>query len=575
MLSIAIIIILVSSAIGFLNYSLAKGELIETGKAELKHLSDTTIPSLELLNEQVEAGKISLEEAKETAREIIIGPKTDGKNGIFYDYTKSVFVYKEQGYVFAYDSDAKVAFHPKQMIGDDYFDTQNNQGAFVQQDLIKAAQSANPEDHYYSYSWKNPNEKIEREKIAYMVYYAPWDWNIGIGAYTDDFYSGLHHIKTLTFVISLVAIIISLSLFYFSIRKKVLHLSQIAQASRTISHGELNMDALPETEDEIGQLASAFNTMMADLRKLMLHLKSTSNSLVFSATNLSASSEESSASSEEVSAAMTEISCGISSQSSDMENTKSCLEELTSSIHKINKQNHSIKKIAEISKEATENGKETITILKDSNNSSVLAGEKVKIGVATIYERILDISSITKTIEYIAQQTNILALNASIEAARAGENGKGFAVVASEVRKHAEESNKATKKIQEMIKNLENDTDSTVKYMEETILLSNQLNDIVNDTEKEFSEIENAVYHTTVAVRELDKEIHSVTSQNNEINTAIQNFSAVLKQTAISTQEISTAIDDQVKANAEVSLAAEKLSNLSEEINAIINKYKF
>ena len=573
LLSITLIIVLISSSIGTLSYTLAKKELLNSGKLDLQHLTNAIIPTLESLNKRVESGEMTLEEAKEQAREIIYGSKAEKGSG--YDYSKSPFLYKTNGFASAYNSEAHIEMHPINPLGKDLSKVKNTQGKLVTKDMVAAAQAQKLENHFYTYVWKNDGETKEREKIVYMTYYQPWDWNIGVAAYTEEFYESLENLGTLIFVISLAITLISLGIFYFASRKKIQLLSQVTKASHKIIDGDLNIDKLPASKDEIGQLAGTFNRMSDELKSLMTHLRDTSSELVISASELSAISEETTASSEQIGAAMSEISVGSVAQSSDIEDTSKRVELLTESIYTMNNQNNSIKDITTNSKIAASNGKEMIIVLKQSNDESINASEQISKGITNLYSQIQGISNITTTIEQISQQTNLLALNASIEAARAGEHGKGFAVVAEEVRKLAEESNAATKRIQGMITGIEKETESTVEYMSETVRLSSQLNEAVSNTDKEFQKIDEAVTITNEAVEQLTNEINKVTSQNQEIATAIQNIAAISQQTAASTEEISASIDEQIKANTNVTSAAENLGKLSDILNNIIEKYKY
>ena len=575
MATIAASIIIISSVIGALSYNFAKMELVNSGKLDLKHIVTATVPTLDLLNKQVKLGQLSLEEAKVMAREKIGGPMIIKGNEKTHDYSKSAFLYKKNGYIFAYDDQGIVQMHPIMPAGQNKYDVKNSAGIYIVREIVKAAHAKNDADHYFVYDWKNPGENQEREKISYILHYAPWGWNIGIGAYTDEFYASLQHIKLLIILLTVGMIVISLSIFYILARKKMKLLSQVSDASLKIAQGELNLPVLQEGQDEIGLLATAFNTMSKELRSVMTKLQETGGKLLESSSDLAAISEETTASSEEVGVAMGEISASTAAQSEDIDKTRESMESLTHSIQSINQESGSIMEITNRSKVATEHGKNIVSQLKQANVATEKASENISIGITSLYGKIQDISNITVAIQHITKQTNLLALNASIEAARAGEHGKGFAVVADEVRKLAEESNAATVKIQQMIEGIEKETESTVLYMSETMISGQQLNDSVSQTEIEFAEIEQAVSQTIAAVENLNKEIVSVTSQNDEIMGFIQNISAISQQNAAASEEVTASIDEQVKAIANVSHSADGLSSLSEELNRIIEKYHF
>lgn len=571
MLSISIIILVISTLIGTLSYNFAKKELVNSGKMDLQHIVNAAIPTLDLLNKEVEAGNLSLKEAKEMAREELTGPAT----GKTYDYSQSKFLYKKQGYLFAYDANGKVEMHPTIAIGANKYDLKNSNGEYVLRGILKAADAKNLEAHYYTYQWKNPGETSEKEKIAYVVNYKPWGWKIGIGAYTDEFYASLEMVKLLISLFSIAVAAVSLLVFYFMIRKKLNLLHEISNSSLKIANGELNMAEFPESSDEIGQLGASFNIMVKELRSMLTGLQHTSTRLLESSSDLAAISEETTASGEEVSTAMEEISTSTVAQSEDIENTSKQMEQLTESIRNINEESSAILQITNISKQATEHGKNIVSVLKQANIATEKASEGISIGITNLYTKIQDISHITEAIQHITNQTNLLALNASIEAARAGEHGKGFAVVADEVRKLAEESNTATKKIQQMIEGIEKETETTVLSMAEMGNSGEQLNTSVSKTEEEFTEIERAVSLTIKAVEKLNSEILLVTTKNDEIMGFIQNISAISQQTAAASEEVTASIDEQVRAVSNISHAADGLSGVSEELNEMIGKYKF
>ncbi|MEK0286710.1 methyl-accepting chemotaxis protein [Caldifermentibacillus hisashii] len=414
-----------------------------------------------------------------------------------------------------------------------------------------------------------------RREIKFPIWkiFEPWDWSIGIIVVEREFYKDLYVVRTYIILITVSIALLSIFLFYFASRKKLHLLKAITNASLNISEGNLAIARLPESNDEIGQLGYAYNKMANQLKQLISRLQNTSNQLLESASDLSAVSEETTATSQEIGSTISEISSGATAQSNDLNGIDKSVVLLNQSISKIHEHNNSINEMANNSETATLRGNKIVKKLKETNSIAVHASTEASKGVTNLSHKIQDISHITDTIEDIASKTNLLALNASIEAARAGDNGKGFAVVANEVRKLAEQSNQATKQIQEMISLIEAETEKTVLLMGESINHSQKLSNSVNATEKEFFQISTAILQTKQAVDSLSQELESLTNQSENITDSINNATSVAEQSAASVEAISTAVDEQIVAISNIATSAEKLNNLSYEMTEMIQQY--
>lgn len=572
-IAITFLTLLATSTLGTISYYFAKKELITSGQLDLQHMVNTSMVTLNELNRQVESGDLTLEEAKEKARVTLVGPKVIKDGATTYDYSQSPFVYKHQGYMSAYDSNHIAQLHPIIPIGENKKEVTNSDGQFVIQDLVKVAKKENPEDRFYEYNWVNPGETKERQKILYLDYFEPWDWNIGVGAYKDEFFESLDKLKVIITLTSLLVTVLGFVIFYFGAKGKFKLLAQVTQASIEVSEGKLTNKNLPESDDEIGQLARAFNKMTLQLRTIVENIQETSTKVSSSSLELSALSEETSATSEEIRRAVDEITKGSVSQASDTESTSTKTDELLLTIKKMNQQNKDMHVLTEQSSKAIDIGREKVSILQESNQESFRAGDQISIGITRLYGRIMDISKIVTTIDGISKQTNLLALNASIEAARAGEYGKGFAVVATEVRKLAEETNNATSEINGMIKNIEKETENIVLTMANSTEISTNLNQAVSETETQFNHISGSMEQIIQAIKVLTEGMGQITNNSNEIVDAIQSITAVAEENAASSEEVLASVDEQVNVIGTIASQAEDLNLLSEKLKQISAKF--
>ena len=183
------------------------------------------------------------------------------------------------------------------------------------------------------------------------------------------------------------------AIFYGATRKKIALLSDISQSSFQIADGDLTVEQLPESTDEIGQIGMSFNQMTTNLRALLMDVQKTSELLVTSASELSAVSEETSASSDEIGVAMMEITTGAVGQATNLEDTNKSLGLLMASVEKMNHQNQHIKEISAISEDATAKGQDIVAVLKKSNDESTLASDQISIGITNLYTKLKDISN--------------------------------------------------------------------------------------------------------------------------------------------------------------------------------------
>ncbi|WP_186578262.1 methyl-accepting chemotaxis protein [Aquibacillus kalidii] len=565
MLLITMLIIATGGIIGSTSYFVAKNQLLNAGERDLQSIVKGAYTTLELINEQVERGELTLEEGKEKARLILNGPAD--ANGE-YDYQKSNFTYKDNGYILAYDADLVLQIHPSK-IGGAPADEQNRSN---RERIVEGSKASNEANHYVVYSDQQADGSF-KDKTAYTEYFEPWGWTIGIAVFQEELFEELNILKYIVFSATAAIIIISSLVFYLAIRKKVKLLKEVAEASTQISEGHVQVTNLPESSDEIGQLAGAFNKMSRQLRTLIENVKNTSNHLLDSANNLSAISEETSASSEEVGVAISEIATGTQEQANDLEEINQRVELLTNSIENLEKQSKTMQDITKQTEVVSLEGIEIVQQLQQSNANSLAASQEISDEIKNLNNKTKQITQVMETIETIAEETNLLALNASIEAARAGEYGKGFSVVADEIRKLAEQSKEATHQVQGVVSAIVTETTKTVETVEGTMKTAEGLNDDVRKTENKFTEMSASVKQIAEALQTVNKEMGIITSYNRQMSEGIESASSVSEQTAASVQEITSSIDEQISAIANVATSAEQLTELNQELSNLLRRY--
>lgn len=285
---------------------------------------------------------------------------------------------------------------------------------------------------------------------------------------------------------------------------------RVSEALHRISQGDLNVGALEfKNKDEIGQLVTSLNQMTENLSRLI-------GVVTHSAANVSRSAKQISASTEE-------ISSGSMSQAQAAEAMNELFRELTLAINTV----------AESAEQAAELSASTLQIAQDGSKilrSSIDDMHAVKEQVTLLEHDSAKIGDIIEVIDDIADQTNLLALNAAIEAARAGEQGKGFAVVADEVRKLAERSSDATKQITSIIRGMQNNTKQSVTAVEKGVSSSRK-------TGQAFEQIVLMVGRNADKVGEIAAASEEQSAQATEVLTAVESVAAASQQSAANAEE--------------------------------------
>lgn len=371
-------------------------------------------------------------------------------------------------------------------------------------------------------------------------------------------------------------------------------LSKMADGNLSITRVEIT------TRDEVGIMANAFNKMFENLKGIIHQLNATSQSVAITSQQLSCNSEQVSTATQNVAGAIEEISKGAAEQVAFVGNTMETVSQVKNSIEQIasgaleqaqntnttaqmvNLMASSIQEIAtgaqtvsssaEKTKKAADKGDQAVNItingMNDIKEKVFESANKIK----QLGDHSHHIGEIVQVIDDIAEQTNLLALNAAIEAARAGEHGKGFAVVADEVRKLAERSGKATKEIAELITNIQNLTLTAVGAMEQGTREVEHGVQLAFDAGQALKEIAGNVEETYDQVQKISTAAEKILSTSNEVVKAIDNVSAITKENSASTEQLAAASYQVSSSIKNISNIAEQSSVGTEEVSASIEE---
>jgi methyl-accepting chemotaxis protein len=453
-----------------------------------------------------------------------------GKTG--YAYILDVSTMKTRG---------EFVMHPdKAVVGKNVLAYKDSRGKEFFKEMVQA------KNGYATYWWKNSSDATEREKFAIFMTIPVWDWLVACSGYTDELNATADGIRNFILIASLFFATFLGVLIASAIRKFLAPLKDTAAILELIASGDLTMRPVVTRGDEIGTMQRACQHMVARLNETLRSTAENAGQVAAAARQMRTTSEQMATGAEEVAEqTMTVATAGEEMAATSHDIARSCL------------------MAAEGSQQANETAQDGARVVKSTVAVMVRIAERVKTSadtVASLGARSEQVGTIIGTIEDIADQTNLLALNAAIEAARAGEQGRGFAVVADEVRALAERTTRATREIDEMIKAIQKDTRQAVDAMVEGV-----------------AEVETGTGEATRSGEALENildKINAVTMQVNQIATAAEEQTSTTNEISSNMQQITEVIRGTSRGAQESALAASHLAGLSEDLQRLVGQFK-
>lgn len=352
-------------------------------------------------------------------------------------------------------------------------------------------------------------------------------------------------------------------------------LSELTESAQAIAAGDLSNSIDVEGKGDVAILVNSFKSMQENLGKLNSEIRVASESLRESSATLADTIGQMTQSTQQVSSSMAQASKGAQTESAKIDDMVKMLTEQTKAIYDVV---HSAQNAAGASSNASEvaqNGSKSAQIALERMNSLLKNVEATSDAMKQLSRKSKEISQIVSIITNIAQQTNLLSLNAAIEAARAGEQGRGFAVVADEVRKLAEGSRKAAGQIQQLIELVEHDIEETTQKMEHTMNDASESSRTISDSLKSLEDIAATVEETAAMVEEISASteeqkalIESLAKSLDEVALFARDTSAASEAVSVSTEELAAGMEELTASAQELAELAGKLTETTKQVGA-------
>ena len=437
-------------------------------------------------------------------------------------------------------------------------------------DLFKDSMAANAQK---SGNWKMP-DGTEFFSVATPFDVEGTQWCVISAAPVKEVSAPARQLMIVMIVIALIVIVIAAAVLTVFSKNVADPLGVLVAACQRINGGDLREPVTGiDSEDEIGQLAHGFESMRQNLRKLLGSVQDQAQQVAAASEELTASSQQSAQTSNQVADSIVSIANGVEEQATASSDIQVNASDITAQAQDAGTKTEAIVRAANGAREQVMAGRNAISTASSQMTEITKSTESIHASIVKLGESGEKISHMVGVISSIAEQTNLLSLNASIEAARAGEAGRGFAVVADEVRKLAEESNKASQEIAQMVES--NNADMEAAISAGTAGTENIRRGIstVQSADEVFQGMAATIDQLVKGINDVSDAIHQVEAKNESMLANSQSISETGKKNSDEAQSVSAATEEQTASMHEIASASRQLAELASNLQEEVQKF--
>ncbi|MEC3407113.1 methyl-accepting chemotaxis protein [Bacillus thuringiensis] len=383
----------------------------------------------------------------------------------------------------------------------------------------------------------------------------------------------IEYVIFLSLVICIVAAII---LAWWFSGKLVKPIQQIDTKLKELAsqEGDLTARLQVNSNDEIGAIAASFNKMLENLQHIINRVQKTSVEVQTASENMLEKTNTSREATVRVQSSMSNLNASIQSQASSMEESSTAMDDMAVSVQRIAE---SASSVAELAVATSEHASDGSTVIQKSVSQMTTIHEAVN-ATSEVVERLIThtkyIDTAVQSISNIAEQTNLLALNASIEAARAGEQGKGFAVVADEVRKLAEQSKTAATDINQLLHQIQNDTETASSMMSQGRSEAFEGIHVIHEAGTSFTTIVEQVNKVSTQMQDISATAEEMAASAEEMNASLNNIASISTEVSSETAATAQSAEQKVIVMNEMTVTAGKMKQTVEELDQLVSHFK-